>query len=87
MKGNSTRDGIGNFVARFMTGKAVLSVDGACSGKKAACAAVCSRDGHIIAKLSRFIPGVEVYALAAEIAGIGLAARHCHVNSIGLAGN
>lgn len=58
-----------------MIGKTILSVDGACSGKKAACAAVASRDGKIIAQVSRPIPRVEGYSLSAEIAAVGLAAR------------
>ncbi len=51
-----------------ITGRTVLSVDGACSGRKAACAAVASRDGEIVAQVSRFVPHAEGYALAAEIA-------------------
>jgi hypothetical protein len=57
-----------------ITGRTVLSVDGACSGRKAACAAVASRDGEIVAQVSRFVPHAEGYALAAEIAAVGLAA-------------
>lgn len=53
----------------------ILSVDGACSGRKAACAAVASRGGRIIAQFSGFVPHVQGYALAAEIAAVGIAAR------------
>lgn len=52
----------------------ILSVDGSCSGRKAACAAVLSLGGKIVAKRSRLVQDVEGYALAAEIAGLGLAA-------------
>jgi hypothetical protein len=58
-----------------MTTRIVLSVDGACSGKKAACAAVRSIEGEIVAERSRYIARIDNYALAAEIAGVGLAAR------------
>lgn len=58
-----------------MTGEAILSVDGACSGKKAACAAVASRDGKIVAQVSRSVPHANGYSLTAEIAAVTLAAR------------
>lgn len=58
-----------------MTGRTILSVDGACSGRKAACAAVATRDGKVIAQVSRSVARVEGYALAAEIAAVGLAAQ------------
>lgn len=53
----------------------VVSVDGACSGKRAACAAVLSMRGRILAEKSRPVPGAGGYALAAEIAGLALAAE------------
>jgi ribonuclease HI len=58
-----------------LTGEAILSVDGACSGKKAACAAVASRDGKIVAQVSRSVPHANGYSLTAEIAAVALAAR------------
>lgn len=58
-----------------MTDTIVFSVDGACSGKKAACAAVAPRDGKIVAQVSRFVRHADGYALAAELAAVGLAAR------------
>lgn len=53
--------------------RAVLSIDGACSGKRAVCAAVLSLDGKIVAEGSRHLPDVDGYVLAAEIAGVALA--------------
>lgn len=50
----------------------VISVDGACSGKRAACAAVLSVDGKFVAHTSRSLPEVDGYVLAAEIAGVAL---------------
>ena len=58
-----------------MSGETILSVDGACSGKKAACAAVASRDGEVIAQIDRSVPHAGGYALTAEIAAVALAAR------------
>jgi len=58
-----------------LTGEAILSVDGACSGKRAACAAVASRDGKIVAQVSRGVPHANGYSLTAEIAAVALAAR------------
>jgi len=52
----------------------VVSVDGACSEKRAACAAVLSVGGRIVAEKSRAAPDAEGYVLAAEIAGVALAA-------------
>lgn len=52
--------------------RAILSIDGACSGKRAACAAVLSIDGTIVAEASRSLPEVDGYVLAAEIAGVAL---------------
>ncbi len=51
----------------------VISVDGACSGKRAACAAVLALDGKVVAERSRSLPQVDGYVLAAEIAGVALA--------------
>lgn len=52
---------------------AVLSVDGACSGRRATCAAVLSVNGEVVAEASRHLPNVDGYVLAAEIAGVALA--------------
>ena len=52
----------------------IVSVDGGCSGKRAACAAVLSVGGRVVARKSRTVPGAEGYVLAAEIAGVALAA-------------
>ena len=52
----------------------IVSVDGACSGKRAACAAVLCIGGRVVAEKSRTVPGAEGYVLAAEIAGVALAA-------------
>lgn len=51
----------------------IVSVDGACSGKRAACAAVLFVGGRVVAEKSRTVPGAEGYVLAAEIAGVALA--------------
>jgi hypothetical protein len=51
----------------------VISIDGACSGKRAACAAVLSVNGKVVAEASRALPDVDGYVLAAEIAGLALA--------------
>ena len=51
----------------------VLSVDGACSGKRAVCAAVVESNGEVVAEGSRHLPQVDGYVLAAEIAGVALA--------------
>jgi hypothetical protein len=51
----------------------VISIDGACSGKRAACAAVLSVKGRIVAEVSRALPEVDGYVLAAEIAALALA--------------
>ena len=56
-----------------MSGRYLISVDGACSGKRAACAAVIAVDGRIVAERSRNLPQVDGYVLAAEIAGVVLA--------------
>lgn len=55
-----------------MTDAVLLSVDGACSGKKAACAAVLTIGDRVVAEHSRSVSDVEGYALAAEIAAVGL---------------
>lgn len=51
----------------------LISVDGACSGRRAACAAVLSGDGKIVEEASRALPQVNGYVLGAEIAGVALA--------------
>jgi ribonuclease HI len=57
------------------TSAVVISIDGACSGKRCACAAVLVRDGRVVAERSRRLPEVDGYALAAEIAAVALAAQ------------
>ena len=52
---------------------AVLSVDGACSGRRATCAAVLSVNEDVVAEASRHLPDVDGYVLAAEVAGVALA--------------
>jgi ribonuclease HI len=54
-------------------GRAIVSVDGTCSGHRETCAAVVSVDGTFVAEASRHLPEVDGYALAAEIAGVALA--------------
>lgn len=61
-----------------MSGETILSVDGACSGKKAACAAIASQAGKIVAQASRGVAHANGYSLAAEIAAVALAARLSH---------
>jgi ribonuclease HI len=56
-----------------MSTRYVISVDGACSGKRAACAAVLATDAKVVAESSRSLPQVDGYVLAAEIAGVALA--------------
>ncbi len=58
-----------------MIGEILLSVDGACSGKKAACAAVLTVGGKVVAERSRSVANLESYALAVELAAVGLCAR------------
>jgi hypothetical protein len=58
-----------------MTADIVISVDGACSGRKAAAAAVLSVGGRILGERSRYLWEVDGYVLAAEIAGVALAAE------------
>jgi hypothetical protein len=53
----------------------VISVDGACSGRRCACGAVAMQNGRVIAEGSRNVPEAGGYVLAAEIAGVALAAR------------
>ena len=55
------------------TGRLIISIDGACSGKRAACAAVCARGGRVVSEESRFLPAVDGYVLAAELGGVALA--------------
>lgn len=57
-----------------MTDAILLSVDGACSGRKAACAAVLTVGDKVVAERTRSVSDVEGYALAAEIAAVGLCA-------------
>jgi hypothetical protein len=59
----------------MMTEKVVISVDGACSGKRCTCAACVTRNGRVVAESSRRLPEVDGYVLAAEIAAVALAAR------------
>ena len=56
-----------------MTVDYVISTDGATSGKRAACAAVLSREGEVVEQRSRYLPEVDGYTLAAEVAGVALA--------------
>jgi ribonuclease HI len=58
-----------------MTADVVISVDGACSGRKAAAAAVLLVDSRIVGERSRYLWEVDGYVLAAEIAGVALAAE------------
>ena len=53
----------------------VISVDGACSGRRCACSAVLMQDGRVLAEGSRNLPQAGGYVLGAEIAGVSLAAR------------
>lgn len=52
-----------------------ISVDDACTGRRAACAAVLAVDGEIVDGTSRALPQVDGYVLAAEIAGVALASE------------
>jgi hypothetical protein len=52
-----------------------LSVDGSCTGRWAACAAVPSIDEEIVDEISRALPQVDGYVLASEIAGVALASE------------
>lgn len=56
-------------------GRAVISVDASCSGKKAACAAVLSVDGHIVAERSEYLRKFDGYVLTAELAAVSLASE------------
>jgi hypothetical protein len=53
--------------------RAIVSVDGAFSGRRSTCAAVLSVGSHVVAEASRHLPEVDGYTLAAEIAGVALA--------------
>jgi hypothetical protein len=57
----------------MMTDKVVISVDGACSGSRCACAARVTRNGRVVAEGSRSLPEIEGYVLAAELAALALA--------------
>jgi hypothetical protein len=52
--------------------KVVISVDGACSGRRCVCAACATRNGRVIGESSRSLPEVDGYILAAEIAAVAL---------------
>jgi hypothetical protein len=53
----------------------IISTDGAVSGRRAACAAVIAVNDRLLAEESRALSGLQGYALAAEVAGVALAAR------------
>jgi hypothetical protein len=53
----------------------VVSSDGAVSGQRAACAAVVTIGGRVLAQGSRSIAHGQGYTLGAEIAGVALGAR------------
>lgn len=72
-RSNASLDGLLEAYLSVMLEKYVLSVDGACSGKRAACAAVLSINGGVVRECSRNLPEVDGYVLAAEIAGVALA--------------
>lgn len=55
--------------------RVIISTDGAVSGRRAACAAVIALDGRLLAEESRALSHLQGYALAAEVAGVALAAR------------
>lgn len=57
-----------------MSDDIVVSVDGACSGKRATCAAVLCVGERVVAEKCWTMPAAGGYALAAEIAGVVLAA-------------
>ena len=61
-------------IERRMNNDIVISVDGGCSGNRSACAAVLAVGDRIVAEKSRTVPHAQGYALAAEIAGVALAA-------------
>ena len=53
----------------------VVSVDGACSGRRCACAAILMCNGRIVAEASQSVPLAGGYVLGAEIAAVALAAQ------------
>jgi hypothetical protein len=55
-----------------VTHKVIISVDGACSGRRCVCAACATRNGRVIGEGSRSLPEVDGYILAAEIAAMAL---------------
>jgi hypothetical protein len=56
----------------MVTDKVIISVDGACSGRRCVCAACATRNGRVIAEVNRSLPDVDGYILAAEIAAVAL---------------
>lgn len=58
-----------------MADRLVVSVDGACSGRRCACAAILMRNGRAVAEASQSVLSAGGYVLAAEIAAVALAAR------------
>jgi hypothetical protein len=58
-----------------MTEPLVASVDGGCSGRRCACAAVVMRNGRVVAEASHNLPSAGGYVLGAEVAAVALAAR------------
>jgi hypothetical protein len=58
--------------ALTVTDKVVISVDGACSGRRCVCAACATRNGRVIGEGNRSLPEVDGYILAAEIAALAL---------------
>ena len=58
-----------------MVDELVASVDGACSGRRCAGAAVLMRNGRIVAEASQSLPLAGGYVLGAEIAAVALAAQ------------
>jgi hypothetical protein len=58
--------------ALTVTDRVVISVDGACSGRRCVCAACATRNGRVIGEGNRSLPEVDGYILAAEIAAVAL---------------
>jgi hypothetical protein len=53
----------------------VISVDGACSGRRCAGAAIVMQNGRVVAEGSRNLPAAGRYVLAEDIAGVAFARR------------